>query len=299
MRGKSRTDHEIGRIASRQHGVVTRAQLLNSGVSEAAVDRRLERGLLLREHRGVFRVGHRAPSVEARYMGAVLACGDGALLCRFAAAHLAGLAKGVAPAPEVVVPRERRVRGVVTHRRRGLDRRDGMRLRGIPVTCIPCILVDLAADLSLEGLARLCHEAGVRYGTTPAHVRAVLARRERVRGTVSLERVIAGDVQVVLSELEREFLRLLRAYGLPLPRTNRPAGGRYVDCRWSGHRLTVELQSYRFHNSRYAWERDGRREREAYARRDRFRRYTWSDVFEDPSWMLAELRELLGVTAPR
>ena len=150
-----------------------------------------------------------------------------------------------------------------------------------------------------EGLARLCHEAGVRYGTTPAQVRSVLARRPRVRGIGNLERVIVGDVQVVLSELEREFLRLLREHCLPPPRTNRPAGGRRVDCRWPDHRLTVELQSYRFHNSRYAWEQDGRREREAYARGDRFRRYTWSDVFEDPSYMLAELRVLLGVTAPR
>ncbi|MGH2923157.1 MAG: hypothetical protein ACRDKH_03890 [Solirubrobacterales bacterium] len=29
-------------------------------------------------------------------------------------------------------------------------------------------------------------------------------------------------------------------------------------------------------------------------RGDEFRRYTYSDVFEDPTFMLAELRELLG-----
>jgi very-short-patch-repair endonuclease len=76
--------------------------------------------------------------------------------------------------------------------------------------------------------------------------------------------------------------------------TNRPASGRRVDCRWPQLRLTVELDSYGFHNSRHAWEQDHRREREAYARGDQFRRYTWADVFDDPTQMLAELRALLG-----
>jgi hypothetical protein len=70
-----------------------------------------------------------------------------------------------------------------------------------------------------------------------------------------------------------------------------------VDCRWPEHRLTVELDSYRYHRSRYAWEQDRRREREAYARGDGFRRYAYGDVFDDPEAMLAELRALLGRSA--
>ena len=66
-----------------------------------------------------------------------------------------------------------------------------------------------------------------------------------------------------------------------------------MDCRWPEHGVTVELDSYRFHNSRYTWERDRRREREAYARGDAFRRSTWGDVFEAPGEMLAELSCLL------
>jgi len=99
--------------------------------------------------------------------------------------------------------------------------------------------------------------------------------------------------QVTLSKLERSFLVLLRSERLPPPETNRPAGGRRVDCRWSEHRLTVELAGYRFHHSRHAWERDRRREREARARGDEFRRYTYGDVVEDPSFTLEELRGLL------
>ncbi len=82
--------------------------------------------------------------------------------------------------------------------------------------------------------------------------------------------------------------------GLPLPITNRVASACRVDCRWPEHRLTVELDSYRFHNSRYSWEQDRRREREARMRADEFRRYTWADVSDDPRFMLMELRRLLS-----
>jgi very-short-patch-repair endonuclease len=133
----------------------------------------------------------------------------------------------------------------------------------------------------------------VRHGTTPDHVEAVLRRRPNARGARRLRAVLHGDVHLLLSGLERRFLELLGAARLQLPVTNRPAGGRYVDCRWPDRRLTVELDSYRYHSSRQAWERDHRREREAYARGDEFRRYTRDDVFETPGVVLRELRALL------
>jgi very-short-patch-repair endonuclease len=165
--------------------------------------------------------------------------------------------------------------------------------RRIPVTSVSRTLVDLAAVLRLDALARACHEAGVRYRTTPAEVEAALIRSYRPVGSTKLRKVLRGDVHVTLSKLESAFLSLLREMGLQLPETNRPAGGRRVDCRWPDHRLTVELDSYRFHHSRHAWEQDRRREREARARGDEFRRYTWGDVTEDRGYLLSELRELL------
>src|SRR5688500_10762535 len=164
----------IGRLASRSHGIVTRRELLDAGVTPAEIERRLGSGALLREHPGVYRVGHRAPSVEARYLAAVWACGKGALLSGRAAAHLLGLLKGVAPPPEVTAPTERRIEGVRTRRSRRIDAEDATTWRGIPVTTVPRTTVDLAAGLAVDDLARACHEAGVRHGTTPAAVEAVL-----------------------------------------------------------------------------------------------------------------------------
>jgi very-short-patch-repair endonuclease len=265
--------------------------MLAAGITPAEIRWRRRTGLLLPVHRGVYRVGHRAPTLEAHYLAAVLACGDGALLSGLAAAYLLGLVKGAAPQAEVTCVRRHLVRGVVTRRSRRPVR--PIVCRGVPVTPVARTLVDIAAALDQASLARACHEAGVKYRTTPAEVEAELTARTNVTGAVRLRAVLLGDVQVTLSRLEQRFLSLLRAEELPLPMTNRQAGGRRVDCRWPEHRLTVELDSYRYHASRHAWEQDRRREREAYARGDEFRRYTYDDVFNHPRLMLAELRALL------
>jgi very-short-patch-repair endonuclease len=287
----------IAGIGANQHGVATRGQLLDQGISRREVARRLSTGLLIPMHRGVYRIGHAAQSIEADYIGAVFACGAGARLCGRAAAHLLKLVRGKPPPPEVLCPTQRSVDGVKTVRTREIDPRDGMIYDRIPVTTVARTLVDLAAALNQEQLARACHEAGVRYRTTPAQVWAVLARRPNSRGAAKLRRVMGGDVRVTLSNLERRFLDLLREHGLPLPQTNRPAGTKRVDCRWPEHRLTVELDSYRYHSSRHAWEQDRRREREAHARGDDIRRFTHDDVFEHPEQMLRELRHLLRQAA--
>jgi len=91
MRGKGRTaEVSLARIATGQHGLVTRGQLLAAGISSSAIDRRVLKGALIVQHRGVFRVGHAAPNREARFLAAVLACGARALLCDAAAGHLWG-----------------------------------------------------------------------------------------------------------------------------------------------------------------------------------------------------------------
>src|SRR5688572_30368145 len=91
----------IERLASSSHGVVTRAQLLAAGLTAKHIRRRLHSGELLQVYRGVYRVGHRAPSVEARYLAAVWACGRGAVLSGHAAGHLLGLLTTPPSMPEV------------------------------------------------------------------------------------------------------------------------------------------------------------------------------------------------------
>jgi predicted transcriptional regulator of viral defense system/very-short-patch-repair endonuclease len=288
-------DREIARIATSQHGVVTRRQLLALAVSARAIEKRLDKGWLIGVHPGVYRVGHLAPSVDASFVAAVYACGGGAFLSGRAAGYLLGLVKGAPPQPEVTAPVSRQIEAIKTHRVRKHDPRDVTKWRAIPVTTPARTLVDLAATLSPYELARAVHEAGIKHGTTPEEVEAVLARRPNAKGAAKLRAILHGDTKLTLSRLEQAFLRLIADAVLPLPETNRRAGGRFVDCRWPEHQITVELDGYRYHASRHAWELDRRRERQAYARGDQFRRYSWDDVTVHHAAVVRELRDVLTV----
>ena len=176
-------ERELARLANAQHGVVTRAQLLDAGVTPAEIGLRLRKGALWREYRGVYRVGHRAPSVEARYLAAVLACGEGAVLSGRAAASPLGMLKGRPPrargddAEPSGASRGSRPGARVdpTSRRHDVARDSGHHRRRARSSTSP-------PSLAIDDLARACHEAGVRHGTTPADVEAVLARRPHSRG---------------------------------------------------------------------------------------------------------------------
>jgi hypothetical protein len=202
VRPQDRTAEEtLARLASNAHGVVTRRELLRNGITIAEIKHRLSSGALLRVYPGVYRVGHRAPSLEARYLAAVRACGDGAILSGLAAAHLFGLVKGGPPPPEVTTPTERRIAGIRTRRARWLGPDQATTFRGVPITSVPLTLVNLASRLSLERLARSCHEASVRYGTTPSSVEAVLSQRRNSPGTTKLREILHGQARVTLSQL--------------------------------------------------------------------------------------------------
>jgi hypothetical protein len=100
MHGRSTTaDQILARIAERAHGVADRDELLSKGVSDEQISTRLHRGSLIVVHKGVYRVGHAAPTTEATYMAAVKACGKGAVISGKAAAHLHGLIRSKTPPP--------------------------------------------------------------------------------------------------------------------------------------------------------------------------------------------------------
>ena len=280
-------------IAANAKGVVTNDELRAAGLSRTEIHSRIERGSLLPVFRGVYRVGHKAPNIEATYMAAVKACGKDATLSGEAAGHHLGLTRGAPPPPEVTAPTNRRIKGIKTHRIE-LHDDETTTIRGIPTTTPARTLVDLAAVLEPQALARAAHEAQVRHRTTPAQVESILSRRCATPGCAKLRRVLNGETPTTLSHLEERFVALMKKHKLPIPQTNRPKGNHLVDCRWPEHKLTVELDSYGFHNTRHSWEQDHHREREAYARGDQFRRYTYGDVCERPRLMLRELRALLA-----
>jgi hypothetical protein len=277
------------RIARTRHGRVSRGQLLAEGVEAEQIKRWIRDGRLRPVHRGIYAVGHTAPSVEATYMAAVLAAGHGAALSHYADAHLLQLLPGDPPPPEVTVPTtaHRTRPGIVIHRVRQLPPQDLATLHGIRITTAPRVLLDLAPRLAPTELARACHQAWVRHGTAPRNIEACIARNPNKPGIAKLRRALAADV--TLSELEDAFLKLLREHGLPLPRTNVDRHGDKVDCHWPDRDLTIELLSYRYHATRHAFEADVARRR-----RSEHHAYTYGDVVERAPQTAAELARTLA-----
>ena len=229
-------------------------------------------------------------SVRGLYMGAVLACGPRARLSHHATGQLTKILPGTGAKPEVTVPTTagRAQPGIIVHRVADLHVLDTATYDRIPATTVPRTLLDLAPRLSLAALTRACHEAWVRHETTPGHVLACIERNPRKHGIGRLRLALGSDV--TLSILEDGFLDLLRAHGLPLPRTNVDRRGDKVDCYWPALDLTVELLSYRFHGSRRAFEADVSRRR-----RSNHLAFTYGDVFERGAATARELRQLLYV----
>lgn len=263
---------------------MTRTQLIAAGLDADRIKRWIAAGRLRRVHRGVYAVGHEAPSVYADYMAAVLASGAGAVLSHRSAAHLLRLIGGAPPPPEVTIPvtAGRTRPGVVVHRST-LHSLDVSTLDGIPITTVPRNLLDLAPTAAPTQLTRLCHEAWVRHECGRDQVEACIARNPRKPGATQLRRALGSDV--TLSDLEDAFLELLRAHGLALPRTNIDHHGDKVDCHWPHLDLTVELLSFRYHATRRAFEQDIARRRSS-----NHIAYTYGDVFERGATTIADLR---------
>ena len=294
----STIERTIARIAERRHGIITRAEMRAADISDQEIKHRVRIGLLYRVHRGVYSVGHGVLTTEARYMAAVKACGEGAVLCGRAAAHLLGILRAAVPPPrEVMTPTERKIKDIKS-RRGEPHRREVARVKGIPCTTPARTIVDLAPRMDDGPFARVCHEAGVRYRTTPREVKEVMARRGRCNGAARIRRVMDGEAKVTLSVMEDGLLDVLRAEDLPLPDTNKKVGKRRVDCHWAKYGLTVELVSFTYHSSSHAFEADHDREREARGRGEEWRQFTYRDVFVDQTYMLGELRKLLPAKLP-
>ena len=84
-------DRRILSLAAKQYGHVTRHQLIDLGLTQTEIDKRLVKGLLIPVFQGVYAVGHPRPEAIARAAAAVLACGDEAVLSYFSAAALWGM----------------------------------------------------------------------------------------------------------------------------------------------------------------------------------------------------------------
>jgi predicted transcriptional regulator of viral defense system len=125
------------------------------GLRRSAVSQRVQAGRLRRRHRGVYAVGHIAPSHRARWLAAALAVGTNAAIAASDAGALWEILSLPAhPGPvHVVVPGHggrRRRSGIIVHRSATLTAYDATRRFGIPVPTPARTIADLRRLLPRE-----------------------------------------------------------------------------------------------------------------------------------------------------
>src|SRR5215211_6254748 len=151
---------ETWALARKQHGVVTRGQLLELGFTPQAILHRIRIGRLHPVWRGVYAAGRPSLTQHGRWMAAVLACGPDALLSHLSAAALWEIHEGCGGLIHVSVPRDtsRRRPGIATHRR-SMAANEFNHCQWIPVTGPVTTLVDLAATLDVGAVESAIREA--------------------------------------------------------------------------------------------------------------------------------------------
>jgi very-short-patch-repair endonuclease len=287
------------RMAGAQHGVVTRAQLLDAGLSRDQVRHRVRRGVLQRLHPGVYRASA-VTSPEERRSAALLACGAGASLSFRTAG---GMFRLLAPdadlsVVDVTAPLSCRASrpGIRLHRTANLSGDEVTELFGMRVTTPARTILDLAGVLDERQLEQAYSTALRLDLATSPEIAALVARHPGVRGSGTLRALLAAvqDAAFVRSEAEARFLQIVRAAALQVPECNVRIQGFEVDFLWRTQRLIVEIDGFAFHASRAAFERDRRRDATLEAAGLRVLRFTWRQLTSEPIRVAAQVAQTLG-----
>jgi hypothetical protein len=276
-------DHAIAALGAKQHGNVTRQQLLGLGLSSGAIENRLKAGRLHRVYPGVYGVGKPPVTPLERASAAVLACGPGAALSHRSAMTLWGFLKRWERPLHVTVLGDRRPRGIEVHRSTALTRRDLTKQLGIRVTSPARTLLDAAPSLADKTLKRAVNDARLSTYLHLPDLADVIERFPRHVGAKRLSAVLSRPGGPTRSEWEDFFPAFCEWHDLPVPLMSVRVAGYEVDALFPVERVIVELDSWEYHSSRDAFERDRDRDADNLAAGFETVRITWDRMVLTPS----------------
>lgn len=289
------SSRRLWELAERQHGVVTRQQLLAADLTDAAIRHRLAIGRLHTLRRGVYAVGRPQTSREGTWLAALLSCGAHSALSHASGLALCRVRSGLGPQViDVSVPRQlrRRQPNVRLHRlKRGTEE---IRIRdGIPVLSPARLLLNAAATVSIQQLERDINIADAQgLISVDALGRAIRGFRHEP-GVAALRAVVLGHTFTLTdSELERIFLPVARSAELPDPLTRRYVNGFRVDFFWPDLGLVVETDGLRYHRTPAQQAKDLFREQTHKAAGVEALRFTHHQVAYQRPWVRSTLTKV-------
>jgi very-short-patch-repair endonuclease len=297
----------IADVLDRQHGVLTREQAGNAGLSRGLIASRLESGRWQRVHRGVFATFSGPVPRDAQLWAAVLRVGEHAVLSHNTAAELWRLAD-VVPGPiHLTVPRKSAssvIPGLALHfSARIAEARHPARMP--PQTKLEETVLDLAdLERTAEDAVAWPIRACQRRLTTPDRIIAALGERSRARWRRDVADAIPDIRAGAQSPLELRYVRdVERRHGLPRGerqvRVTRGVTRQYIDVLYPDHGVVVELDGVLAHSADGST-RDMRRDNANTLDGYQTLRYGWTPVAYHACTTALEVFSLLrrnGLTA--
>lgn len=305
--GKRSSHGEIGKrvagTAARQHGVVTRAQLLGAGATADTIRSWQRMARLVPLHRGVYLLGSLVGPLRPtrhREMAAVLACGRGAAVSHGNALWLRDLVStrpggGKGPVHLVVPGARCRRPGIAAHRVSTLLAADVSLVEGIPTTTAIRTILDVASTARPRLLEQVLARAE-RLGQLDSG--ALLDRLNRaapVRGAPLLRSLLTGEARLAFtrSEAEERLLEIIRLAELPEPKLNVRLDDLELDFYFPAHRVAVEVDGFAYHSSRRSFEHDRDRDFGLGAGGVQVVRVTWRQLHRKPYLVVRRLTAVL------
>lgn len=292
-------------LADRQHGVVSRRQLIDRGVAESTIGSRAGSGYLHAIFPGVYAVGRRHVSWFGMWLAATMVTGEGAAIGFRSAATMWGFMEHRRTVEVLRIQRSAGHRSQVgiegDHRRISTHaRRTGLLpetqvafLHGIRVTTVERTLLDLAGSLPRGSFERAFIEADRLGLLRDDRLRSLIPQSHGRRGGATYRSQVerrVPDIGGFRSVFEVLFRDLIRAHRLPEPEINQVVCGFEVDFVWRRSRVVVELDGRAFHRGRELWERDLDRSNRLRADGWRLYRFTWRMVKDSPESVVEMLR---------
>lgn len=253
-------DKRIAALAGRQRGYVKRRQLLALGLGEKAINYRVRVGRLIPVYPGVYAVGHIPTLPPDRAFGALLACGERAVLSHSSALTLYGVDRMWDLPFEVTTPSKRRTGRIRLHRSQ-LTPCDITTKDGIRVTSPARTALDNAPRLTDKQLKRAFNILRLEHGLSTDDIKDVLRRFSRHYGAGRLAPLAGITHRPTRSRPELKFYDFCRRYGFPEPILNHDINGIEVNAYFPEHRLIVEVDGYDVHAGPVSFETD--RDRDA------------------------------------
>ena len=297
-------------LATRQHLVLSLAQLVELGLAPSSVRSRAQRHRLHRIHHGVYSLVPRALlTPKGHWMAAVLACGPKAVLSYRDAAALHGLRATRRSKIDVTVAGRawRHRAGIDIHRSTALTRADVTTIENIPCTSVARTLLDLAAVVSRRATERAFDQAEVEEVFDLRAITRQLERNPNHRGASKVRSILhehyIGSTPT-WSELEEGHFAICRRIGIPLPLVNQWVDFRdgeppvRADFLWREQRVIVEADGERYHGTQQARQRDPRRDQRALLAGWRPIRTTWRQVMRRPHELEQTLLRLVAGPPP-